>query len=110
MLQALKNGRLSADSSLKNNPPKRPRLKKHSKEISRKKQTSKEYDDQYCEYTKFLLDNVEKVKERKESPHIIISRSYRLIEDNSIELIKSNIENESQHERKIFYQVGKIGK
>ena len=83
---------------------------KHAKEISRKKKSDKEYNDQYCEYAKFLLDNVYKVKEYKESPHIIISRSYKLIEDNSIELVNPIIENETQHERKFFYKVGKNGK
>ena len=75
---------------------------KHAKEISRKKKSDKEYNDQYCEYAKFLVDNVYKVKEYKESPHIIISRSYKLIDDNSIELINPIIENESQHEHDFF--------
>ena len=60
----------------------------------KKKKSDKEYNDQYCEYAKFLVGNVYKVKEYNESPHIIISRSYKLIEDNSIELINPIIKNE----------------
>ncbi len=48
------------------------------------KKSSTEFSRLYTKYDKFVIDNVVKRKNHKESPHIIISKSYCTIADNSI--------------------------
>lgn len=64
----------------------------------------------YSEYDKFMHDIVVETKQYKESPHLLISKSFHTIAQNSIILKNPIVDMEGKYHRKIFYEIDEIGK
>lgn len=63
---------------------KKNRTFKHNKRVSMKKKSKVKLDKQWNEYDNFMISNQIKQKNHRESPHIVIHRSLRDIEDHTI--------------------------
>ena len=64
--------------------PKKQRQMKHDKRRSMKKKSKVNYEKRCIEYDNFMLSNQVKKKKHRESPHIVIHRSLRYIEEHTI--------------------------
>ena len=58
----------------------------------------------------FLLDTLNKELYTTKSPHVLITRTFRHIEQNSIILHRPVVENENSRSRKISWKVKYVGK
>ena len=101
---------ISEKNENKKNFKKRDRSCRHDKKRSMQRKSNIEYKNSWNEYEKFMTANLEKKKYHRESPHIAIRRSLHLIYDNSIILKMATVENEQSLQRKIKYEVSKVGK
>ena len=70
---------------------KRERIYKQDKKISFRRKYTLKYESFCKEYDNFMLSNLEKKKNHKESPHIVIKRSFHLIQKKSIILKKATV-------------------
>ena len=75
-----------------------------------KKKKTINHENLWEEYCKFMNSNLPKKKKYHESPHIIVRQSLHLIVDNSIILNNPSISQDSSLQRKINYEVEKIGR
>ena len=88
---------------------KKNRHQKHTKRRSMKKKSKMMYEHLCQEYDNFMIANQVKKKKHRESPHIMIHRSLRNIQDNTIFLKTASVENEGTLHRKIHYEIDSIG-
>lgn len=88
---------------------KKNRTFKHNKRVSMKKKSKVKLDKQWNEYDNFMISNQIKQKNHRESPHIVIHRSLRDIEDHTIFLKCAVVKNEGMISRTINYKIDKCG-
>ena len=67
------------------------------------------HENLWEEYDNFMLSNQVKQKKHRESPHMVIHRSMRQIENSTIFLRNAVVENEGTLHRTINYEIGRIG-
>ena len=92
-------------------------LKKKRKDLTHKirkghgkRKKTVNHDNAWNEYCKFMNSNLEKQKNYYESPHIVVRKSLHLIIDNSVILNNPSISQDSSLQRKITYEIEKIGR
>ena len=77
---------------------------------SRKQKKIIDHEKAWIEYSKFMNANLEKKKNYHECPHIVVNKSLRDIIENSIILKTPNVSDDNFLNRKIYYEIDKIGK
>ena len=74
---------------------KRRRSFKHDKRWSKKKRKDRKIENSWEEYFKFMETNLKKQKQHRESPHIVISKSFQQIKKNSLILKRAYLTEET---------------
>ena len=89
---------------------KKKRTGVYDRKNSRKQKKNIHHEKAWSEYSQFMNANLEKKKNHRESPHIVVNKSLHKIVENSIILKNPNISENNFLLRKIYYEIDKIGK
>ena len=92
------------------NATKKTRQDKYNKRFSQQKNKEMKMSLKEEMHDDFFQDNMAKEFYTTKSPHILITRTFRHIQENSIILECPVVENEQKNSRTIFYKIKYFGK
>ena len=76
-----------------------------SKKDDKKRKSSLSFENSWEEYIKFMEANLVKKRNHQESPHMVISKSFCDIQNNSITLKGAYVDDDASRYRKICYEI-----